>query len=151
MNAECHDPATPLLVRRADQTPEQQVAVLLRGAGADPEDVADLLRRRGVLILSDLTLPPTAPPLAAVAFRVDRRAGIAHLIAIGVLEARRRRGLGRRLLTGSLTVLRAEGVDRVDAWAQPGTAGSSLLVSAGFTACHYTAHADGARRLELLL
>ncbi len=151
MNAQWRDTAAPLLVRWADPAAEQHVATLLRDTGADPGEVTGLLRHRCVLVLSDLTLPPSAPPLAAAAFRIDRQDRTARLIAIGVLAARHRTGLGRRLLTGALTLLRAEGVDRVHAWAQPGTAGSSLLVSAGFADCHYTAHAGGPRRFLLLL
>jgi len=41
------------------------------------------MRYHGVLVLSDLSLPSTAPPLAAVAFRLDRAAGIAQLAASG--------------------------------------------------------------------
>lgn len=151
MNAERRGPAPPLLVRCAAPDAEEHVAALLRDAGADPGELAELLRRRCVLVLSDLTLPPSAPPFAAAAFRIDRSARIAHLIAIGVRESSRREGLGRRLLTGTLTLLRAEGADRVHAWALQGSAGASLLVSAGFAADDYTAHAGGPGRFLLLL
>ena len=151
MNAECHGPPATLLVRWADPAAEQHIAVLLHDAVADPGEVAGLLWRRWVTVLGDLTLPPSAPPLAAAAFRIDRQARTAHLIAIGVLKPWRRKGLGRRLLTGTMTLLRAEGVDRVNAWAHPGTAGSSFLVSAGFVTCDYTAHAGGPSRFQLLL
>jgi GNAT superfamily N-acetyltransferase len=149
VNAEYHGPTAPLLVRCADPAAEQHLAALLDEV--DPRELGDLLRRRWVVVLSDLTLPPSAPPFAAAAFRIDYPARTARLIAIGVLEPWRRRGLGRRLLAGTSTLLRAEGVDRVDARAHPGTAGSSLLISAGFAACHYTAHAGGPSRYTLLL
>ena len=151
MNVEWRGAAAPLLVRWADPAAEQHVATLLRDTGADIGEVTDLLRHRCVLVLSDLTLPPSAPPLAAAAFRIDRQDRTARLVAIGVLATRRRAGLGRRLLTGALTRLQAEGVDRVHAWAHPGTAGSSLLASAGFSVCHYTADAGAPRRFLLLL
>jgi GNAT superfamily N-acetyltransferase len=146
-----HGPAAPLLVRWASPDAPQAVAAVLRDAGADPAEVAGLVRRRGVVVLSDLTLPPAAPLLAAAAFRIDRPARSAQLIAIGVPEPRRRQGLGRRLLSGALPLLRAEGVDRVQAWADPGSAGASLLVAAGFTTGRYTAHEGGSSRLWLLL
>ena len=148
-DAEYHGPAAPLLVRYADPAAEQHLAALLDEV--DPRELGDLVRRRWVVVLSDLTLPPSAPPVAAAAFRIDYPARTARLITIGVLEPWRRQGLGRRLLAGTLTLLRAEGLDRVDARAHPGTAGSSLLVSAGFAACHYTAHADAPGRYTLLL
>ena len=151
MNAERHGPSAPLLVRCADPAAEQHVTALLRDAGVDPGEAADLLRQRCVVVLIDLTLPPSAPPFAAAAFRIDRKSRAAHLIAIGVPEPWRGRGLGRRLLTGTLTLLRAEGMDRVHACAHPGSPGSSLLVSAGFAADDYTAHAGGLSRLSLLL
>jgi len=91
------------------------------------------MRYHGVLVLSDLSLPSTAPPLAAVAFRLDRAAGIAQLAGIGVRMQLRRQGLGRRLLTG---------------------AASSLLASAGFVAERDTAPTDpanGRSRLVLVL
>ena len=104
-----------------------------------------------VLILSDLTLPPTAPPVAVAAFRLHRPAGTAQLAGIGVLAHLRRRGLGHRLLTGALTWLRADGFERVQACAARGGAGASLLASAGFTADHETAPGDGRSPFVLLL
>ena len=109
------------------------------------------MRHRSVLVLSDLTLPPTAPPLAAAAFRLHRSAGTAELAGIAVRLDLRRRGLGRRLLTGALTWLRADGFEQVHAFAAGGGAGASLLASAGFTADHDTDRADGRSRLVLLL
>jgi GNAT superfamily N-acetyltransferase len=104
-----------------------------------------------VLVLSDLTLPPTAPPLAAAAFRLHRPAGTAQLAGIGVAVHLRRRGLARRLFTGALTLLQAEGFERVQAAAAPGCPGAALLASAGFTADHGTARADGRTGFVLLL
>jgi GNAT superfamily N-acetyltransferase len=110
------------------------------------------MRQRGVLTLSDLTLPPTARPLAVAAFRLHRPAGTAELADIAVRSDLRRRGLGRRLLTSALTWLRAGGFERVHAFAAAGGAGASLLASAGFTADHDDAgRADGRSRLVLLL
>ncbi|HEY1616746.1 MAG TPA: hypothetical protein VGG25_03970 [Streptosporangiaceae bacterium] len=150
MNAE-HGWAAPLLVRWASPDAQHGVAAVLRDTGADPAEVAGLVRRRCVLVLSDLTLPPSAPLLAAAAFRIDRLARSARLIAIGVPEPRRRQGLGHRLLGGALPLLRAEGVDRVQAWADERSAGASLLVDAGFTVGRYTAHEGGSSRMWLLL
>lgn len=146
-----HQAKPPLLVRRAATAAGQHVATLLRDVPVDPGEVAELVRQRCVLILSDVTLPPTAPPVAAAAFRIERQARTADLIGVGVLGPWRRRGLGRRLLTSALTVLRAEGVDRVHARAHPGSAGASLLVSAGFVADNYTADSGGRIRFLLLL
>ena len=143
-------PAPPLLVRWADPAGQQDVVTLLRDVPLAPREVADLMRLRGVLVLSDVTLPPSAPPLAAAAFRLDRAAGTAELAGIGVAALLRRRGLGRRLLTGALTVLRAEGFERVHACAAPG-AGTSLLASAGFTAAGGAAQSGGRSRFVLLL
>jgi GNAT superfamily N-acetyltransferase len=146
------DPAArPLLVRRAALAGERDVAVLLRDVPVDPGEVADLMRHHRVLVLSDLTLPPTAPPIAVAAFRLHRSAGTAQLIGIGVAGHLRRRGLGHRLLTGALTWLRAEGLKRVQACAVPGGASASLLASAGFTTDHQTARADGRSPFVLLL
>jgi GNAT superfamily N-acetyltransferase len=147
-----HDQARPpLLVRRADAAAEQHVATLLRDVPVDPGQVAELVRQRGVLVLSDVTLPQAAPPVAAAAFRIERRARTAELIGVGVLTAWRRRGLGRRLVTSALTVLRAEGVDRVQAWADPRSPGAALLASTGFVADNYTAGTRGGSRFLLLL
>ena len=108
------------------------------------------MRHHGVLVLSDLTLPPTAPPLAAAAFHLHRPAGTAQLVGIGVRSDLRRQGLGRRLLTSALTWLRADGFEQVHAFAA-GQAGASLLASAGFSADCGTNGADGRSRLVLLL
>jgi GNAT superfamily N-acetyltransferase len=119
----------------------------------DPGDLATLMRDRSVLVLSDMTLPPTAPPLAAAAFRLDRSAGTAQLAGIGVRAQLRGRGLGCRLLTGALMWLRADGFEQVHAFAAGDGAGASLLASAGFTAAvgQDADRAGGRRRLMLLL
>lgn len=112
------------------------------------------MRHHGVLVLSDLSLPPMAPPLAAAAFRLDRAAGIAQLAGIGVRAQLRGRGLGRRLLTGALTWLRADGFEQVHALVARGEAAASLLASAGFVTGRDTAPADpadGRSRLVLVL
>jgi ribosomal protein S18 acetylase RimI-like enzyme len=109
------------------------------------------MRHHRVFVLSDLTLRPTAPPVAAAAFRLHRLAGTTQLAGIAVPVHLRRRGFGHRLLTGALMLLRAEGFERVLASAAPGGAGASLLASIGFTADHGAARADGRARLMLLL
>lgn len=148
-----HPAASPLLVRRADPAGERVVAALLREVPMDPGEVADLMRHHCVLVLSDLSLPPTAPPAAAVAFRLDQAARTAQLVGLGVRAHLRGRGLGRRLLTGALTWLRADGFEQVHTVAARGGAAASLLASAGFTAADgQDAHGtDGRSRLVLLL
>ena len=89
--------ASPLLVRRAGPAGERDVAALLREVPLDPGEVADLMRHHCVLVLSNLSLPPGAPPAAAVAFRLDRAARTAQLVGIGVPAQLRGRGLGRLL------------------------------------------------------
>jgi GNAT superfamily N-acetyltransferase len=143
--------APPLLVRRALLAGERDVAALLRDVPIDPGEVADLIRRRGVFVLADLTLPLSARPVAAAAFRYDRAAGTAQLVGIGVLAPWRQRGLGRRLLTGILTLLRAEGFERVYAYTGSVGAGASLLASAGFAGDSGAAQAQGRRRFSLML
>lgn len=146
------DPAAPpLLVRRAVLAGERDVAALLGDVPVDPVQVADLMRRHWVLVLSDLTLPPATPPIAVAAFRLDQPAGTAELAGVAVRSHLRGRGLGRRLLTGALTWLRAEGFERVGAFAPPAGAGASLLASIGFTADHGAPGGDGRPRLVLLL
>jgi GNAT superfamily N-acetyltransferase len=145
-------PATPpLLVRRAVPACEQHVVMLLGEVPLDPREVADLVRQRAVLVLSDITLLLSAPPVAAAAFRFDRPAKTAQLAGIGVAAPLRRRGLGRRLLTGSLMLLRAEGFERVHAYAAPAGAAASLLAWAGFAADGDTAQAGGRGRFVLQL
>ena len=143
--------APPLLVRRASLAGERDIAALLRDVPIGPVEVADLMRRHSVLVLSDLTLPPTAPPLAAAAFCLHRPAGTAQLVGIGVAAHLRRKGLARRLLTGAFMLLRSQGLERVQAHAVPDGAGASLLASAGFTADHSTPWAGDRTRLVLPL
>jgi len=146
------DPVAPLLlVRRAALAGESDVAALLREVPLDAVEVADLMRHHRVVVLSDLTLPSAAPPVAAAAFRLHRPAGAAQLAGIGVALHLRRTGLARRLLTGALMLLRAEGLERVQAYAVPGGAGASLLASIGFTTDHGTAGAADRTHLVLVL
>jgi ribosomal protein S18 acetylase RimI-like enzyme len=152
--ADCDPAAPPLLVRRAALAAERDVAELLRDVPVDPVELADLMRRHWVLVLSDLTLPPTAPPIAVAAFRLDQPTATAQLAGIAVRSHLRRRGLGHRLLTGALTSLRAKGFERVRAFAPPDGVAASLLASAGFIddcAPDPTAPAAGRGRLILLL
>ncbi len=141
----------PLLIRHAAAAAAQQAATLLRDVPLDLAEVAEMLGQRGVLVLCDVTLPPTAPPVGAVAFRVDRQSRTAVLAGAGVLEPWRGRELGHRLITGALTVARADGVERVLAWAEPGSPWESLLADAGFVADNGTADAGGRRHYLLLL
>ncbi len=143
--------APPLLIRRALPAAGQDVAALLRDVPVSPQELAGLLRQRGVLVLSDVTLPPAAPPVAAAAFRFDRPSKTAQLVGIGVAGPVRGRGLGRRLLTGALMLLRADGFELVQAWAEPGGAVAALLASAGFTASSHPAPAAGRCHFLLLL
>jgi GNAT superfamily N-acetyltransferase len=99
----------PLLVRTTVLAGGPHVAALLGAVPLDPVQVADLMRHHRVVVLSDLTLPPSAPPLAAAAFRLHWPARTAGLAGIGVAAGLRRRGLGRRLLTGALTWLQDDG------------------------------------------
>ena len=138
-------------MRRADPACEQDVVLLLREVPVAPREVADLVRRRAVLVLSDVTLSPSAPPVAAAAFRFDLPAKTAQLLGIGVSAPLRGRGLGRRLLTGALMLLRAEGFERVHACAVPGGAPSALLAGAGFAVDEDTAQAGGRGRFLLRL
>jgi len=145
-------PAAPtLLVRRAVLASEQDVVALLREVPVDTLEVADLIRQRGVFVLADLTLPLSARPVAAAAVRYERAAGTAQLAGIGVAAPLRRQGLGRRLLTGVLTMLRAEGVERVYACAGPRSAGASLLASAGFVGDRGAAQPGSPSRFALVL
>lgn len=145
-------PAAPaLLVRRAVLAAEQDVTALLRDVPIDPRAVADLIRRRGVFVLADLTLPLSAPPVAVAAFRYDRAGRTAQLVGVGVLAPWRRRGLGRRLLAGILTLLRAEGFERVYACTGSAGAGASLLASAGFAGDSGTAQVRERSRFSLTL
>jgi ribosomal protein S18 acetylase RimI-like enzyme len=140
-----------LLVRRAARESAAQVAALLRDIAMEPEEVADLIRHRDVLVLSDITLPPDEPPMAAAAFRVDGTARTADLIGVVVMEGCRRQGHGRRLLTSTLTMLRAQGVDRVLARARPGSPYGALLVRTGFIANNCVTDPQGRiRYLQLL-
>jgi len=146
------DPAVPmLLMRRAVLADAQGAASLLHDVPVSPGRVADLIRQRGVFILADLTLPLSARPVAAAVVCYDRAAGTAQLVGIGVLASVRRRGLGRRLLTGVLMFLRAEGFERVYACADFFSAGASLLASAGFADDGSAAQPAGRRRFALML
>lgn len=130
---------------------ERDIAALLREVPLDAVEVAGLMRCHGVLVLSDLTLPSAAPPLAAAAFRPHRPAGTAQLAGIGVAVHLRGRGLARRLLTGAFTLLRAEGFEQVQACPAAGGAGASLLASVGFAADDGAAGADGCTGFLLVL
>jgi ribosomal protein S18 acetylase RimI-like enzyme len=141
----------PLLVRRAVPAGERDVAVLLGELPLSPAEVTELMWRHRVFVLSDLTRPPTAPPLAAAAFRLNRPAGAARLAGIGVAVHARQRGLGQRMLSGALMRLRAEGFERVHACAAPGGAVASLLALAGFTTDHRAIRADDCIQFVLFL
>lgn len=141
----------PLLVRRADAAGVQHVAALLRPAVADQAELAGLVCQRGVFVLSDLTRPLSAPPVAAAAFRLDPAAGTAQLTGIAVRRSLRRKGLGRRLLTGTLLLLQADGYQEVHVRYMLCGADMPLLRSLGFAAGCGGAEDGGAGRLILRL
>lgn len=121
----------PLLVRRPPESALNHVQALLRDTGVAAETVLAGVRAGSVLVLADVTLPPAAPPLAAVALRCHDDE--AELEAVGVVRVLRRRGLGRRLLTGTLTLLRSQGIRRVTAVSDIGTPTAALLADVGFS------------------
>ena len=127
------------------------MAALLRDAPLDPHAVAELVRGGTVLMLCDVALPPAAPPVGAVAFRVDERTRTAELAGVGVASAWRGRGLGRRLVTSALTALRAAGMERVHAWARAESPAAALLAGSGFVADNGTADSAGRSRFLLSL
>ena len=124
--------SAPLLVRRAPESALDHVLALLRDTGLAPGRVVDAVRRGSMLVLADVTLPPAAPPLAAAA--VQYRDDETELEAVGVVRGLRRRGLGRRLLTGTCTLLRSQGIRRVTAVTGAGTPAAALLADIGFSA-----------------
>jgi GNAT superfamily N-acetyltransferase len=101
-----------------------------------------------VFVLSDLTLPLSAPPAA---FRLDPVARSARLTGIAVRRSLRRKGLGRRLLTSAPMLLRADGYQEVYAGNMLCGAGVSLLRSLGCTAERGGAKDGGTSRLILRL
>jgi GNAT superfamily N-acetyltransferase len=84
--------------------------------------------------LGDAALPPSAPPLAALALVLDRATFNAHLVAAGVVSTLRRRGLGRRLFEGAAMLLRSEGIQTVHTVSEVDTAGWMWLAALGFAA-----------------
>lgn len=84
------------------------------------------------MVLGDAALPPSAPPLAAIAVTVDLVGGGAEILAAGVVSTLRRRGLGRRLFDGTAMLLRSEGIQAVQAKAEPETLGAVWLGALGF-------------------
>jgi ribosomal protein S18 acetylase RimI-like enzyme len=123
-----HDLPTTLLVRRASPP---GTASLLTAAGLTADVVAELASGGGVFVLGDVSHPPSTPPLAAMAVRRagDGRAVVAGIAVVATL---RRRGLARRLLTDTITLLQADGTPVLEAVVAPGTPAAALLRSAGF-------------------
>jgi len=74
-------PVTPLLLaRRAAAAAERDVVALLREVPLDAVEVADLMRHHRVFVLSDLTLPEAAPPIAD--HGTARADGRTHLVLL---------------------------------------------------------------------
>ncbi len=125
--------------------------MLLRPVLPDRTELAALVCQRGVFVLSDITLPLSVAPVAAAAFRLDPPASTARLMGIAVRRELRRKGLGRRLLASTVTLLRADGYLEVHARGWPCGEGASLLHSLGFTTDRGAAEEGGAGRLVLAL
>ena len=127
-------PSRDLDVARPPRPPEtvRQLTGLLPTDGSQRAELARLAADGGLLVLGDIALPLSIPPVAAVAFEFDRAARTAHLVSVGVVTRQRRHGLGRRLFEGATMLLRAEGIERVEA--RPGltTAPSPFLAAIGF-------------------
>jgi hypothetical protein len=106
---------------------------LLGEVPVDPGEVAGLVRQRAVLVLSDVTLPPPALPVAAGAFRLDRRAAAAKLVGIAVAAPLAPAGPGPPAAHWCADAAACGGVQAgVHACAVPGGVTASLLAAAGF-------------------
>ncbi len=119
-----------LLVRRAEPATVADLAAAVHGFG-----IARLgwpVTRDGLFVLSDVTLPPATPPLAALALELDISCRTAQLVMIAVVSPVRRRGLGRRLFDGAAMLLRADGYERVNAAVPPDSETAMFLTAVGF-------------------
>jgi hypothetical protein len=109
------EPSTTLLVRRIEPDRLDPVLPLLAVSGIERTELSRLAATRGVVGLSDVALPPTVAPLAALAVDVDTGRRVARIVAIGVAGPRQRQGLGRRLVNGTAILMRATGIERLEA------------------------------------
>jgi GNAT superfamily N-acetyltransferase len=92
-----------------------------------------LAAEAGVMALSEVAPPSDAEPLAVLAFRIEYDRRSAMVIGMVVAEPMQRRGVVRRLLADTLTLLRAEGCRTVEAWSAPGDTADHLLQRAAFS------------------
>lgn len=127
---ECEQIPDSLLVRRAGPDATRSLAAVMTSISG-PE-LRDCAAAGGLFVLADVVWDAAVRPLAAAAFSLDmsgRRASLRGMAVPGDGSARR---LGERLLAGAAMLLRAEGIEAVeaDAGKSPGLAG--LLRSAGF-------------------
>ena len=127
-----------LLVRRAAADHLGGVAPLLAGSGLTAGELTNIAHAGGVVVLADVALPPTSPPLAAAVIQLDPDRRVGRLVAVGVAAQLRGRGLGRRLFAGLVMLLRSEGIERVDAHASPASQVAMFLTAVGFTTNHAT-------------
>lgn len=88
----------------------------------------------GVFELNDVTRGPGAVPVAVALFYVDRPRRAARLEHVLVGPGWRRAGLGRRLLGEAAVLLRADGIESVEALSDTESPGGLFLRAVGFEA-----------------
>lgn len=126
------DSGTPpsLLVRRAGRDPIEWAEAVLGSGAASRADLEDCAAAGGLFVLAEVAWEPSETPLAAAALQIDREGRRARLMVLDVAERDRYQDLGRRLLEGVGMLLRADGIEAVEASADPAL--TSLLRSFGF-------------------
>jgi GNAT superfamily N-acetyltransferase len=124
--------ASTLLARWAGPDSVDLLVPLLAGHGLSGGELRRLVAGGGVLVLCDVALPPSSPPLAVAAFDLDRRHPGACLRAVSVDRCSRRRGLGRRLLDSAMMLLRSQGFEEVEAAPPMGSDAARFLEAVGF-------------------
>jgi len=119
---EVPEPSASLLVRRANS---DTVGLARLSSSAGGRDLERLAATGGLFVLADLAAEPSTALIAAAAFDEDRDSRRAHLVFFSASLP-----FAPRMLEGAFTLLRADGIELVEANA--GETDGLLLERLGF-------------------
>jgi hypothetical protein len=123
-------PAT-VLVRRAGPEAAHAAVALLGEWGLARAELAACAAEGGLFVAEDVASRQPLEAVAVAAFRVDRASRRARLLALG-LRKLEPGGLIQRLMTGAAMLMRADGVEAIEAAIGAGVPDERVLLESGF-------------------
>jgi hypothetical protein len=120
-----------VLVRRVGPETAEAATKLLAGSGLSPDVLEACAAGGGLFVAEDVAAPRRVETLAAVAFGLDRGSRGARMLGLAC-SAEASAGLIRTLMSGAAMLMRADGIEVIEATIDPRSPKRRVLITSGF-------------------